>query len=453
MDFRHIVIKHNMKSRKFSPTRIIIFVFIAIIAVGTLLLMLPVSSASGEFTDPFTALFTATSATCVTGLVVRDTYAYWSTFGQIIILIMIQAGGLGFMSIVSIFFFLMNKKIGLRERLLMMQSLNLNDLGGVVSISKHILLGTLIFEGLGAAILSLCFVPAQGLRGIWMGIFHSVSAFCNAGFDIIGSTSVMPYSNNPIVLLTLAALVVIGGLGFFVWEDLIRLFRRKKRLTVYTKIVLVSTGILLAGGTVCFLITEYANPETLGGMSAPYKLLHAFFQSVTTRTAGFDAVGQEKLTDTSKMLSIILMLIGGSGGSTAGGIKTVTVSVLFLSVIAAFRGKRELVIFGRRISDTNISNAVAVAVMGVSIALISGMLISFINGIPMLDSLYEAASAYGTVGLTSGVTGAANTVSKVILIICMFAGKVGVTTISVAFMVNRSSNSNIRYPSENIMIG
>ncbi len=322
---------HLLKRRALNPTRIVAGSFAVIIALGTLLLTLPLASRDGQSANVLTSLFTATSSTCVTGLVVADTATQWSFFGQVVILAMIQLGGLGFITVMTLFSLVVRRKIGLSERLIMVSSLNLNNMSGVVRLVRFTLKWTLCFEGMGALLLMTRFIPAYGWgQGVWMGVFHAVSAFCNAGFDILGLDkpyqSLVPFQNDPVVLFAVMALIVIGGLGFFVWSDIAQ-NRRWRKLTLYTKLVLVMTAALLLIGWAILAAVEWHNPETLGEMSVGGKLMNALFQSVTFRTAGFSAIDQGGLRDTSQALGCILMLIGGSSGSTAGGIKTVTVAV------------------------------------------------------------------------------------------------------------------------------
>jgi Trk-type K+ transport systems, membrane components len=437
--------------------RIIALSFFAIIITGALLLMLPISTTSHQGTDFLTALFTATSATCVTGLVVVETATYWTGFGQTVILLLIQIGGLGFMTIIGMFFLLSNHQVGLRERIIMMQSLNLSKLDGVVRLVKHVLLGTLIFEGAGALILMTRFIPDVGIgKGIWYGVFHSVSAFCNAGFDIIGTVNgavgAMVYADDPVVLITLASLLIIGGIGFFVWEDVYR-NKRFKRLQIHSKIALIVTAVLLVGGTLGFLLIEYKNTKTIGSFGFGQKLLNSFFQSATPRTAGYNSIDQGLMTDAGKMLTIILMFIGAGGGSTAGGVKTVTVGVLVLSLIAVMRNKRDVVVFGRRIETSQVVNAAALLSFALILTITGGMIISLLDNLPFLHTYFEIVSAYATVGLSTGITSQLCAASKLILIIAMFLGRVGVTTVSIALIYKNDRPASIIFPVEGVMIG
>lgn len=440
-----------------NPTRVIIFGFLAVILLGAGLLMLPIATRPGLHTDPLTALFTATSATCVTGLVVVDTYTHWSPFGQCVVLFLIQCGGLGFMSLAAIFSFLVRRTISLRERLIMTQSLNINDLSGVVRLTRHVLIGTFICEFTGAAILSIRFAGEFGWRqGIIKGVFHSVSAFCNAGFDLMGQK--VPFSNltdyvaDPIVNITIMALIIIGGLGFFVWEDIYRK-RRFHDLELHTKLVITITASLLIGGSILLFIFEYKNPQTLGKLTMQGKIFGSMFQATTTRTAGFNTIDQGAMTLPSKILSMILMFIGGSSGSTAGGIKTVTFGVLVLTAFSVMRGKNEVTSFGRRISMRAILDALALTMMAIVLLLISALIIVPQQDAGVLDVMYESVSAFATVGVSTGITTSLAPVSRLVIIALMFFGRVGILTISLGLLMKSQKNSKIRLPEGKILIG
>ena len=444
--------------RNLNPARIVVVSFGIIILTGTLLLMLPWASRDGQSTDLITCLFTATSASCVTGLILVDTWTHWTLFGQVVILAMIQLGGLGFMTVITTVSFALRRRIGLSERLIMVSTLNLNDMDGVVRMVRHTLMGTLVIEGTGALILTLCFLPQFGLAGgLWRGIFHSISAFCNAGFDLLGSngafSSLISYNNNPVVLLTILCLIVIGGLGFFVWEDLIRHWREPRRLSLYSKLVLLMTGVLILGGAVFFLGVEWDNPSTLGGMSWWKKALNALFQSVTLRTAGFDSIGQGGLRDSSLAMSCILMLIGGSSGSTAGGLKTGTVGILLLTMRAGLAGREEVTIRRRTISQRRVMTALTLTLIVVVLFLGIAMTISLTDDVHFLSAAFEAASALATVGVTVGITPTLTPFSHIILIIAMFLGRVGIMSFSVAFLARGRNAAKIHYPMVDIMIG
>ncbi|WP_191399938.1 TrkH family potassium uptake protein [Flavonifractor sp. An306] len=447
-----------IRNRSLNATRVVAVSFAVIILVGALLLTLPIASRSGESAGFFTGLFTATSATCVTGLILVDTWTQWSLFGQVVILAMIQLGGLGFMTVITLVSFALHRRIGLSERLIMVSTLNLNDLDGVVRVVRHALMGTFLLEGIGAVILSACMIPEFGIAGgIWRGIFHAVSAFCNAGFDLLGGrfgafSSLVGYNDHPVVLLTIAALIMGGGLGFFVWEDILRK-RSIHRLSVYSKMVLLMTALLIVGGAAFFLVEEYANPATLGNMPFWQKLCNALFQSVTLRTAGFDAIGQGGLSDSSKAFSSILMLIGGSSGSTAGGLKTATVAVLLLALRSGLAGREQVTFRGRTIPYRRVLNAMTLALVMLFLFLVGSMVISTVEGLPYLDCAFEVASAMGTVGLTTGLTPNLTPFSQTLIILLMYLGRVGVLSFSIALMTRGRTMDKIRYPEMNVMIG
>ncbi len=438
--------------------RVLTGFFLLVIFLGSVLLSLPVSSRNGESCGAMTAVFTATSATCVTGLSLVDSYSQWSAFGQVVLLGLIQIGGLGYMAFVSVFYFLLRRRIGLRERLVLQQAMALDELKGVVRLVRLILAGTFLVEGTGALILTLRFLMEYPLKkALWLGVFHAVSAFCNAGFDILGfitpGASLAAYRGDVAINLTLTALIVIGGLGFFVWNDLLMLRQKNHRLSVHTRLVLWTTGILLMGGTLAILALEWNNPATLGGMTVGKKILAAFFQSGTTRTAGFAAVDQGSLTGSGKLVSMLLMLVGGSSGSTAGGIKTVSVALLFLMSYSVLRNHKETVLFGRRISQQQMASAASIALLVSGLGLMGGMILSATNGLALSDCLYEAISAICTVGLSTGITAGLNLGSKILLIIYMFFGRVGIMTISFAFMTKIPPDNAVRHPEARVLIG
>ena len=443
--------------RNLSPTRVVILGFLALILLGAALLMLPCATRPGQETSWLCALFTSTSATCVTGLVVVDTYTHWSPFGQAVILVLIQCGGIGFMSLAAIFSFLLRRTITLRERLIMTQSMNINDLAGVVRLTRHVLVGTFFCEFFGAVILSIRFSGEFGWRGgIIKGVFHAVSAFCNAGFDLMGEreafSSLTEYAGDPIVNITIMALIVIGGLGFFVWEDMYHK-RRFHEYTLHTKLVLTITAVLLIGGSALFFFFEYANPQTLGALPPHAKVFGAMFQATTTRTAGFNTIDQTALTLPSKMLSMLLMFIGGSSGSTAGGIKTVTFGILVLTAVSVLRGKSEVTAFGRKINPRAILNALALAMTGLALILISTLVITLIQPLDVVDVMYETVSAIATVGLATGATAMFCPVALGIMIALMFFGRVGILTISLGLLMRGHTKSKIRFPEGKVLIG
>lgn len=449
----------SAKKRKLRlmPTQIIAITFAAIILLGTVLLSLPVASRSGESCGVLPALFTATSATCVTGLVMFDTYTQWSAFGQVVIITLIEIGGLGFMSAASLVVFIFRRKVGLKQRMLMAQTLSVDEMASVVKLQKWVLLGSLTVQGVGALILTLRFLPDYGFKQsiIW-GVFHAISAFCNAGFDIFGSIqpgmSLIVFNNDPVVIITLMMLVVISGLGFFVWEELARV-RSFKKFSVYTKLVLITTGVLIFGGAALILLLEWNNPMTFGPMGWGQKIMNAFFQSVTLRTAGFVSVDQAGLTDAGKAVSMILMIIGGSSGSTAGGMKTVTFIVLILFLWARARGKNTVSVFKRTIPGEKVMDAMTISGMMIGLALIGGIFVSATSPISFIDGLYESVSAIATVGLTAGVTTLMSVPAQLLIIVFMYFGRVGILTISLGFLMGDRAEERFRYANTNLLIG
>ena len=445
------------KPLKLMPTQIIAITFALIILLGALLLTLPAASRDGVSCGFRPALFTATSATCVTGLVMYDTWTQWSSFGQTVIICLIEVGGLGFMSAASLFVFLFRRKVGLKQRMLMAQALSMDEMSGVVKLQKWVLLGSLSIQLLGALVLLLRFLPEYGFRrALTWGVFHSISAFCNAGFDIFGSVapgaSLITFNNDPVVMITLMALVVLGGLGFFVWEEMVRLHDFKK-FSVYTKLVLVSGAVLLVGGAAVILLLEWNNPGTLGTMPWGQKILNAFFQSVTLRTAGFAGVDQSLLTDAGKAASMVLMLIGGSSGSTAGGLKTVTFVVLMLFLWARARGRSTVQVFRRTVPKEKVMDAMTIAGIMLFLAFFGAVFIGATSPISFTDSLFEAVSALATVGLTAGVTTSLSIPAQFLIILFMYFGRVGILTISLGFLMGDKAEERFRYAQTNLLIG
>lgn len=440
-----------------SATKLIALCFLGIILLGTGLLMLPVSSRSGEPCQFLPALFTATSATCVTGLTPFDTWTQWSGFGQGVLLCLIELGGLGFMSAATLVIFLFRRKVGLRQRMLIAQALSLNEMDGVVRLQRMVIFGSLGFEAAGALILTLWFWPQYGfVRALRWGVFHSVSAFCNAGFDIFGSmepgSSLLLFQNDPVVLLTLGALVVLGGLGFLVWQDIAEK-RSWKKLSVYSRLVLLATAMLIVSGWALICILEWNNPKTLGNLSVGSKLLGGLFQSVTLRTAGFDAINQAGLTQGGKAVSMVLMLIGGSSGSTAGGLKTVTFLVVLLFIWARARGRSNVSAFCRTIPQEQALNAMTISLMMVLLSVLGGIFVCATSPVSFTDGLFEAISALATVGLTAGATGLLSVPAKILIIIFMYFGRVGVLTISLGFLMGNQAVERFRYAETSLLIG
>jgi len=441
----------------FNSTRLVALSFGAIILLGTLLLLLPVSSADGSSCGLLTALFTATSATCVTGLILVDTLTGWSLFGQAVILVMIQLGGLGFMTIITLFLLTFKRKISMTNRMMMMSTFNLNDMDGVVRMMRTALKITFAVEGVCALILALRFVPRYGFwPGLWRGIFVSVSAMCNAGFDLMGTEklgSLSLFSGDPVVLFTVMFLITFGGLGFLVWDDLLQNRCRWKRLRLYSKLVLGMTAGLILVGTLYFFCVEYSNPATLGTMPVWEKALNSLFQSVTLRTAGFASIAQGGLYDSSKAFSCVLMLIGGSSGSTAGGLKTVTIAVLLLSLRAGLLGKTAVTVHNRAIPTERVLNALTLTMVVLVLFFTGSMTISLVDSVPFLDAAYECASALATVGLTTGITPELSAFTHVLLIGMMYLGRVGILSFAFAFLTKERMPARIQYPTVDFLIG
>ena len=445
------------RPKNLSAAKVIALVFAAIIFLGAGLLMLPAASRNGISCGFLPALFTATSATCVTGLSLFDTWTQWSGFGQIVILCLIEIGGLGFMSAATMVIFLFRRRIGLKQRLVMAQALSVSDMNGIVKLQKTVLLGSFCVEGIGALILLLRFWPEFGfMKALKWGVFHSVSAFCNAGFDIFGcmtpGASLMEFQSDPVVLLTLGALVTIGGLGFLVWQEMAEK-RHFRKFSVYTKLVLLTTLGLIISGWILICLLEWNNAGTLGSLSIPDKLLNGLFQSVTLRTAGFASVDQALLTESGKAVSIVLMLIGGSSGSTAGGLKTVSFVVIILFVASRARGKNTVCIFKRTIPERQVLDAMTIFLIMLGLSVFGGVFISATSPVEFSDALFEAVSAIATVGLTAGVTGKLSMGGQLLMILYMYFGRVGVLTISLGFLTGNRAEERLRYAETSLLIG
>lgn len=452
------------KRRKLSlsTTQMILLSFVITIMLGSVLLALPISSADGTPVPYLDALFTATTSTCVTGLVTLPTVSTWSVFGQAVILLLIQIGGLGVITIMSGLMMLLHRKMGIGDRLLIQDAFNLNTMAGLAQFVRNVLFGTLVIEGIGAILYMLVFVPAFGAKGIWISVFNAISAFCNAGIDIIGENSLCDYATHPLINLVTSALIALGGLGYIVWWDILRVAKtnpEKKRkffrhLTLHSKIAItVSCGLLIGGGLL-FFVLEYNNPLTIGALPLFDKIQVSFFQSVTTRTAGFASVPQENLTNASAAVSLVLMLIGGSPVGTAGGMKTVTIAVLFCSAFATIRNQNNATLFGRCISADSIRKAVAVVVMFLTICFGSTLLLMITAGdADLLDVVYETVSATATVGLSRNFTASLNDWGKAIIIVTMYFGRVGPISLAVALGSRNESQNLISEPTEEISIG
>jgi len=440
---------------KLNLSQIIAIVFALIILAGSLLLALPFSSVTGKSCGYFTALFTAVSCVCVTGLSVVDIWSTYSMFGQVVLLILMEVGGLGFMSIVSLMFYFTNHKTNVQSLSLIAESIGADGISQIGRIQKRLLIGSFGFEGIAADILFVHFIPKMGAgKALSYGIFHAVSSFCNAGFDLFGyvepGSSLTTLADDPVVLITLGLLVVIGGIGFVVWDDIIS--KPPRRWSVYTKLVLAMTTFLLVLGTVMYFFLEYANSDTIGNMTMGNKLVNAFFQSVTTRTAGFAAVNQGSLTTPSIALTIMLMLIGGSAGSTAGGVKTVTVFIVVKVLLSGASGRKTVTVMDRTITNEQINYAYAIVGNSILLSLIGGFVISLTSGFDFYSSYFESVSALATVGISVGITSSVSFVSKILIMIFMYIGRVGLLTLTIGFFKSKE-NPAIKYPPVKIMIG
>jgi len=446
----------NKLKLKLSYTQIIALGFFILILSGAVLLTLPISSRSGEWTPFLNSLFTATSATCVTGLVVFDTYTHWSVFGQIVIICLIQVGGIGFMTIITMFSIFLKRQIGLHERKLLMQSAGSITISGVVALIKRIIKGTIIFEGLGAILLSIRFIPEMGVKdGIYNAVFHSISAFCNAGFDLMGRfkafSSLTRYSDDILVNVTIMSLIVIGGIGFLVWSDIVKYKWHLHKYELHSKIVISATAILILLGAGVFFIFESKN-GVLVNASIKESILVSFFQSVTPRTAGFNTIDWVNITQGSSIFTILLMLIGGSPGSTAGGMKTTTLVVLIMSAVASSRQKNSITIFKRRLDADTIRQASAVFILYLGGFLIGSMLLCYFENLPAIPIMFEVSSAIATVGSSMGITAGLCAASKIVIILLMYMGRVGALTLMLTLAAKKKS-APVERPAEKILVG
>ena len=444
-----------------STTPIILLSFLIAILIGALLLSLPISSADGKAKPFLDALFTATTSTCVTGLVVTPTVSSWSIFGQAVILILIQIGGLGVITIMSGLMILLHKKMGIGDRLLLQDAFNLNSLSGLVRFVKKVVGGTFIIEGIGALLYMIVFIPQFGAKGVWISVFTSISAFCNAGIDIIAENSLCDYALNPIINIVTGSLIILGGIGYIVWWDVFRVLRLRRTkkvrffrdLTLHSKIAVTATLILILTGAVLIFAFEYNNPQTIKDYTLLQKIEVSLFQSVTTRTAGFATVPQENLTNASAFVCLLLMFIGGSPVGTAGGIKTVTFAVLVASAFASVRNKENTEVFGRQLTKQAVSKAVAVTCMSFIIMFTSTVFLSAVTEANALDLIYETVSATATVGLTRNFTASLSSIGKIIIIVTMYLGRVGPISLAVAFKRGKDNQNIIRNPIEEISVG
>lgn len=434
--------------------------FLAILA-GSILLALPISSADGRGMPYIDALFTAATSICVTGLVTVPTFSSWSLFGQAVILVLIQLGGLGVITVLTGLMIGLKRRIGIGGRILIQDAFNLNTLSGLVKFIRKVLIGTFVVEGAGALLIMPVFVPEYGARGIWISVFHSVSAFCNAGMDILAEDSLCRYAGNTLLNLVTCLLIILGGIGYIVWWDVVRVLKNVKRrkwncfsyLTLHSKIALSVTAILITAGALAFFILEYNNPLTLKNQSLFDKIQISLFQSVTTRTAGFATIPQQDLTNASALVALLLMFIGGSPVGTAGGVKTVTVAVLLVSAFAAIKNKGETALFHRSISRQAVGKAVAVVSMSFLIVAVSTVLLAAVTEADALDIAYETVSATATVGLSRNLTASLNLWGKLIVILTMYLGRIGPISLVVAFHTRKESRAVIKSPMEEISVG
>ncbi|BBF44325.1 potassium uptake protein, integral membrane component, KtrB [Lachnospiraceae bacterium KM106-2] len=452
------------RKRDFTTTQLIAYGFLGAILLGSILLTLPISAANGKATPYIDALFTSTTSICVTGLTTVNTLTHWSIFGQIVITFLMQFGGLGIVTITTTILLALRKRITLKERLLIQDAYNLDTLKGMVRLTIRILKGTLFIEGIGACLYAIQYVPEYGLiAGIGKSIFNAISAFCNAGMDLVGGSSLLPYQTNILINVTTMLLIIIGGIGYPVWWDILRISKERikrkmtlrqmwRRLELHTKLVLTVTLVLIITGAVAILALEYNNPATIGNLNPGQKVMASTFQSVTTRTAGFLTIPQEKMTNASSAVCILLMFIGGSPSGTAGGIKTVTICVILLSVFSTIKGKQDAEIFKRKITDSYVKKAVAIFGLSFGFLLLATIALCMVEDAPFLDLLYETTSAIATVGLTRNVTGGLGTIGKLIIIITMYLGRIGPITLALAFNT-RKKVSGRSLPAEKILVG
>ncbi|MBS4955606.1 MAG: TrkH family potassium uptake protein [Clostridium celatum] len=447
--------KWNFKKNfKLKGVQVLALGFILVILIGALILTLPISTTSGESANFLDALFTATSAVCVTGLIVVDTGTYWNMFGQTVIMILIEIGGLGFMSFTTLIAIILGKKITLRERLILQDAMNTFNIQGLVKMVKYVLVFTVSVQFFGALLFSTQFVPEYGLgKGIFYSIFHSISAFCNAGFDILGNfSSLTSYNSNAVVILVASALIIIGGLGFTVWSELYS-SKSLKKVSLHSKMVILMTTVLVLGGTILMFLFENNNVNTIANMSFMDKVMNSFFASVTPRTAGFNSISTDGMTTAGQFLTIILMFIGGSPGSTAGGIKTTTIGILIVTIICVIQGREDSEVFKRRFSKDLVYKAFTLIFIGISLVIVVTMLLSYTEkGASFISLFYETVSAFGTAGLTLGLTSELSGIGKVLIMFMMYLGRVGPLTV-VLSITRKKINSGIKYPEGKILIG
>ena len=454
-----------MSRIRISSKYLIPLSFFLTIIIGAILLMLPAASTTGEATGPLTALFTSTTSVCVTGLVVVDTYAHWSLFGQFIILILVQIGGLGVVAVGSMIMLIGKRKFNLGSRTLLNDALNVEKNRGLLSFLTRIFKGTFIVEGIGAVLYAIDFVPRLGFsKGIWSAVFQSVSAFCNAGMDVVGPNSMIDFHYNGLLMTVTMVLIILGGLGFVVWFDLIdsiknaiknrlSFYKMLKRLTIHSKVVLLMTGFLLVLGTIGIFISEYSNPDTIGEMSLAGKMSNSFFQSVTFRTAGFASVPQDMLTESSCFIGYILMFIGGSPIGTAGGIKTVTAFLVMMNVTSYIKGRNENLVFNKSVSTELMRKAAAIVFVSMITVFIMTFALMGLEGVNLTDALYEIVSALATVGLSRGLTPLLGRAGRIIIIISMYLGRIGPISMALFFIKGNGMDNRVRHSEGKFYVG
>ncbi len=454
------ILKNKGNLLNIAPSKVIVLSFTSLIFIGTILLSMPFSSRTGEWTPLIDSFFTATSASCITGLVIYDTYTYWSTAGQIIILALVQIGALGIITLATFFSIMLRKRIKLKGMILAQESINFFSYSTVLRLIRNIVVITFLIELIGAILLSFSFVPKFGAIGFYMAIFYSVSGFCNSGFEITSAVvdgtfvSMLPFNNDPIVIYTLSALIIIGGLGFSVWKDLYE-YKKSKHLMFYTKLVLIISGALIILGTLFFFMAEFNNPKTMGSMSTFEKFNASFFQSTSSRTAGFNSINLNDMRELSKVLTAFFMFVGAAPGSTGGGVKVTTIGVLIVAIFSYVRASEDIVLFKRRIHQSTVNKALSVTGLSIILVmLITTVIVILEPNFNFLDILYEVTSAFGTTGATLGVTASLSMVSKLLIILTMFFGRVGPLSFAVALTLKSSKRtSELVYPEAKILIG
>lgn len=455
--------KNRKKENSLTGTQIIAVGFLAVILVGAILLTLPCMTKTGEWTPFLDALFMSTTSVCVTGLTLVNIYEYWNTLGQFVILILIQIGGIGVVSLTMLFFMIMRKKVTLKNRVLIQESYNMTSLSGMVRVTKKILVGIVTVEAIGAVLYCFQFIPEYGvIRGIWISIFNSISAFCNAGMDVMGGDSLAVYVANPLVNFVTMGLIIVGGIGFFVWWDVIAVIRKWRKtgikncfwkLNLHSKIVLVTTVSLISIGAIFIFLLEYNNPDTMGNLSLAGKIQASLFQSVTTRTAGFFTMDQGALRESSALISALLMFIGGSPVGTAGGVKTVTIALIGACTLGVVKGDKDAVVFRRTIPRDTIRRALAVFFISACSLVLMVVLMSVVQQAPLITIVYEVTSALATVGLSRNFTALMNTAGKLIIIFCMYIGRIGPISMVIAFRLKGRKTIKLHYPEEDVVVG